>query len=126
MGRRFAAPIGDLVHALGVALGRAHEAFVLEHLQGRVDRTRARAPGPAAARFEALDHVVAVARLLGQDDEDGGADVAPPGSPSAPTTVPVAAKTAAADAAAMALTSMFMVFEDVSHQDVAPWSFDLW
>ena len=54
----------------------ADEPLVLELRERRVDRAGARPPGAAAARLDLLHQPVAVARLLGQQDEQGGADVA--------------------------------------------------
>src|SRR5262249_12514747 len=71
-----AAGVGDLVHPLAVALGRAHEPLVLEELQGRVDRARARAPGAAGLVLQRLPDVVAVAGPFREDCEQGGADLA--------------------------------------------------
>ena len=87
-GRFFAAGRGDLVHALGVALGRTHQALVFEELERRVDRARARAPRAGGLLLEPLDHVVSVAGLLGEDGEHRGADVAPAHAPAAPPALP--------------------------------------
>src|SRR5664279_5701472 len=58
------------------------QAFVLELVEGGVDRPRAGPPGATAALCELRDDLVAVARLLGKELQDGGADVAAPGPTS--------------------------------------------
>src|SRR5690242_16710642 len=57
---------------LGVGLD---QPLVLELLEGRVDRARARLPHPAAALGDLLDDLVAVARLLRKQDQDGSPNV---------------------------------------------------
>src|SRR5918998_4150543 len=65
--------------AAGGLLG-ADESLVLELRERRVDRARARAPGAVAAGLDLLHQAVAVARLLGEQDEQGGADVTAAGA----------------------------------------------
>src|SRR5689334_6084527 len=55
---------------------------VRSYSRRRVDRAGARAPGALAAALDLLHEPVAVARLLGEQDEQGGADVAAPGAPA--------------------------------------------
>src|SRR5690606_24817441 len=72
------------------AVGRElDEPLVLEQVQSRVDRARARAPLALAALGDLLDDLVAVHGLLGEEQQDGGADVAAPGAPGAATAAPV-------------------------------------
>jgi len=52
------------------------ESLVFKQGQGRVDGPRARLPDSARALLELLDHLVAVHRALGQQCEQGDADVA--------------------------------------------------
>src|SRR4029079_1070415 len=49
-----------------------------EQLEHRVHRAGARSPRTVGLVLEPLDHVVAVTRLLAQDREHGGAEVASP------------------------------------------------
>ena len=58
----------------------ADEALVLQLRERGIDRARAGAPGAAAAVLDLLHEPVAVARLLAEQDEQGGADVAAPGA----------------------------------------------
>ncbi len=60
--------------------GRLDQALVLELLQRGIDRAGARRPVPAAALGDHLDDLVAVHRLLREERQDGGADVAPAGA----------------------------------------------
>ena len=72
-----AARVRQLVDALaGLGRGLADEFLVLELLQRRVDRARARPPHAAGPLGELLDDLVAVHGLLGEQREDRGADVA--------------------------------------------------
>src|SRR5215470_6355637 len=78
-----ASPIGQRVTP-AAALGRLRldQALVLQLLQGRVDRTWARLPHPAAALGDLLNYLIAVPRLLGQQRQGGGTDITaldPPG-----------------------------------------------
>src|SRR3954454_12720535 len=75
---RGAAGVGQREAPLALGLLSGHEALVLQHLQGRVDGARARAPDAVRARLELLDHLVAVHRSLGKQREDRGTDVAAP------------------------------------------------
>ena len=60
-----------------ILIGARDETFVGEQLQRRIDRTGARLPRPARALGEFLDDLVAVHRLLGQQRQHGGTDIAP-------------------------------------------------
>src|SRR5215216_1764661 len=64
------ARVGDRVDALAVLLLAPHEPLLLEELQGRVDRPRARSPHATAALLELLDQVVAVHRPLRDDAKE--------------------------------------------------------
>src|SRR6185436_15009798 len=70
------ARVGDRVDALAVPLLARDEPLVLEQLQRRVDRSRARPPRPAAPLLEFADQVVAVHRVVRQQREQRGSDVA--------------------------------------------------
>src|SRR5262249_12089116 len=70
--------LGEGETALAVDLLRRDQPLVLEQLERRVDRARARAPDAAAAGLELLDHLVAVHRTLAKERQHGGADVAAP------------------------------------------------
>src|SRR5579884_457333 len=75
--------LGDLEHpragrrpdARG-QLDRPDQPLVLELGERRVDRPRARAPPPVAARLDRLHQLVAVARLLGDQHQQRRANVA--------------------------------------------------
>ena len=71
------ARVGERVHpAAALALG-GDQALVLELLQGRVDRPRARPPHAAGAPGDLLDQLVAVPlTALVEQVEDGRADIA--------------------------------------------------
>src|SRR4051812_1629959 len=56
--------LGEVDDAAAVGLLHADQALVLQLGQGGVDRSRARAPGPAGALADLLDDLVAVSRLL--------------------------------------------------------------
>jgi len=78
--------VGDL-DQLGVGpLDGADKALVLELGQRRVHRAGARAPAPAAPLLDRLHQLIAVGRALGEQAQDGEADVAtsPPTASSAP------------------------------------------
>ena len=80
--------VGEGEAALAVGVLAADQALVLEHLQRRVDRAGARGPGPLGALLDLFDHLVAVHRALGEQGEDGGADVtAARPRPAAPAAV---------------------------------------
>ena len=53
---------------------------ILQHLEGRVDRTRARLPCPFRFLLDPLHQPVAVSRRLGQDREEGVTDLAATGA----------------------------------------------
>src|SRR5262249_17529637 len=59
--------------------------LVRQQLQSGVDGAGARAPDAAGARFELLHDLVAVARLLLDEQQDRGADVAAADPPAAPS-----------------------------------------
>src|SRR5690606_2356786 len=71
-----AALVGEAVGPPPGGLLARDQALVGELLERRVDRAGARLPGAAAALVDLLDDLVAVARLLGEQDEDRRADVA--------------------------------------------------
>ena len=71
--------------------GGLDEAFVLELLERGVDRAGARRPVAATALGDHLDDLVAVHRLLGEERQDRGADVAAPGAPAGPEDRPAEA-----------------------------------
>ena len=63
--------VRDLVDLPPPFLGhRPGVSKILEHCQGRVDRTRTRRIGSAEAILELLDDLVAVSWLLGQQTKD--------------------------------------------------------
>jgi hypothetical protein len=68
--------VGEREPAAALALLTGDQALVLEQLEGRVDRPRARPPDAAGARLQLLDHLVAVHGPLGQQGQDRGPDVA--------------------------------------------------
>jgi hypothetical protein len=83
LGCLFTARVGQLEHAApAVRFDRADEPFVLELLEGGVDRSGTRPPGTVAAALELLDDLVPVRRLLGKEHEDRGTDVASGGTPA--------------------------------------------
>src|SRR6266511_3719352 len=61
-----AAGVGQREPAPPAALLADDQALVLQQLQGRVDRARARPPYAAGPLVELLDHLVAVHRALGE------------------------------------------------------------
>src|SRR6185312_7951322 len=71
-----AAGVGQREQLAPVALLRADQALVLELLERRVHRAGARAPDSLAALLDLLHDLVAVARLLGEQQQRGRADVA--------------------------------------------------
>ncbi len=75
---RGAAGIGELEQLLAAAvtLGADDQVLVDQQLQGRVDRAGAGLPQILAALGDLLDHLVAVHRPLGEQRQDGCADVA--------------------------------------------------
>src|SRR4029079_6692212 len=93
--RLLATGVGELEHPLaGVGRRLSDELLVLELLQRRGDGARARAPDPPGALRQLLDDLVAVHRLLREEHEDRGADVATSGP--APEGVRAAAVPSAA------------------------------
>ncbi len=80
----YVAPLGgELVGALALELDGVDQALVLELLEGRVDRAGARLPDALGAALDLLDELVAVLRLLLEQQQQGGADVAAPGAGAA-------------------------------------------
>src|SRR4029453_1883371 len=77
------AGLGQVERAAAVALLDADEALVLQLGERRVDAAGAGAPRTACALLDGLHDRVAVARLLGQQEQRGGADVAAPGTAAA-------------------------------------------
>jgi hypothetical protein len=75
--------VGELVDGAAFAGLAADQALVGEELERGVDRAGARAPGALAALLELLHHLVAVARLFAEQEQDGGADVAAAHAPPA-------------------------------------------
>src|SRR5262245_43993779 len=71
-----ASRVGQLVDGAALAGLAADQSLVGEQLEGGVDGARARAPRALAPLLELLHHLVAVARLLAEQEQDGGADVA--------------------------------------------------
>ena len=67
----------------------ADEPLVLELLERRVDRAGARAPGAVAAALDLLHQAVAGLRLLVEQDQQRGADVAAAHAPP-PSAAPAA------------------------------------
>ena len=78
------AGVGQRERPASVAVLDRDEAFVLELLEGRVDRSGARAPAAAAALAELLHDLVAVHRLFGEESEGRFADRAAARVESAP------------------------------------------
>src|SRR3954470_15291577 len=79
-----AAGVGQLVDGAAVAGLAAHEPFVGEQLERRIDRAGARPPRAAASLLELLHDLVAVARQLGEQQEDRRANVSPAHAPARP------------------------------------------
>jgi hypothetical protein len=86
--------VGERVRAPAVLLLRAHQALVLELLERGIDRAGARLPVALGAALDLLDQLVAVLRVLGEQEQEGGADVAPPGPSAAAAPAPRAAAAA--------------------------------
>ncbi len=96
-----AARVGELEQPAAAGVLRADEALVLELRERRVDGAGARAPVAAAAVLDLLHQPVAVARLLGEQDEQRGPDVAAPGArAAAPEAGPERPERGAAEAGA--------------------------
>src|SRR5438132_2953604 len=70
------ARIGQGVDASSIELLAADQELVLELLQGRVHRARARPPPSTAALLELLDDLVPVHRPIEQHGQDRGPDAA--------------------------------------------------
>jgi hypothetical protein len=71
-----AAGVGQVELLAALGLVGPDQALVLELLERGVDRARAGAPDALAAALDLLHELVAVARLLGEEREQRGADVA--------------------------------------------------
>ncbi len=102
LGRRPLALLGQGIAALAagvVRLGR-DEALVLEQLQGRVDRTRARPPQAIGTLGEFTDYLVTMHGPFGQQGQDGAADVAAPRPAPSPATTTASAAASPASARA--------------------------
>ena len=78
------AGVGQLEDVAAVARLALEQALVGEQLERGVDRAGARPPDAAGARFELLHDLVAVARLLLDEQQDRRADVAAADPPAAP------------------------------------------
>ena len=78
---------GELAAGVG---GDDDEALVLELVERGIDRAGARRPPAAAALGDGLHELVAVPRLLGEQQQHGRADVTAGGPPAAAATVRVA------------------------------------
>src|SRR3954451_21540006 len=119
---RLPAGRGKARHLLAVLVLRGNQALVVEQLDGRIDGTGARAPGPAAALANLLDHLVAVHRPVEEEEQGGRTDVAA-ASPRAPAhrrigpeahaSAEAHAPASSARAAATAEASSQVVFEIV-------------
>src|SRR5690606_31422595 len=123
---------GEGVGLATVALDLLDEALVLEQPQGGVDGSGARAPQVLAALGDLAHQLVAVARLLGQQGQDGVAHVAAPSAPAAattpssvvvaeavPGTVAAGSETAGAGSASAAAVAALLVIDEMVHG----WSF---
>jgi hypothetical protein len=80
-----ASGLGERVGPASLILGDGGQALVDEELEGRVDLRGGGLPAVGAAVGDVPDELGAVLRALGQQTEDGGADIVPvlPGVPSA-------------------------------------------
>src|ERR1039458_9084736 len=83
-----AAGLCDLKATLTLRIARPHEALVLALGERRIHRSRARAPAPAAALLDLLHQLIAIARLLGQQQQQGHADLAAPRASPSPAMAP--------------------------------------
>ena len=75
-GDGLAAGLGQLVGLAAVDLDRGDQALVLELREGGIDRARAGPPGAGGAGGEFLDELIAIARLLGDQQQRGETDIA--------------------------------------------------
>src|SRR6202040_3276909 len=66
---RVPARVGESEELAALALLRADQPFVLELLQRWIDRAGARTPDAVAALLDLLHDLVAVARLLGEQQQ---------------------------------------------------------
>jgi hypothetical protein len=99
-GGLFAAAVAQREQPLAALLLAGDPALVLQHLEGGVDRAGAGTPDAAGALVELLDHLVPVHGPLGEEGQQGGADVAAPGAPAAAAASPPAVVAAEAGPAA--------------------------
>src|SRR5207247_8742064 len=79
-----AAGVGEGEQLAPVGLFRADQPLVLELLKRRIDRAGARAPQALAALLDLLHDLVAVARLLGEQQQGSCARVAAASLAAAP------------------------------------------
>src|SRR5262249_47344178 len=94
LGDLLLAGVGQPERLAPVDLLRAHEALVLQLLERGVDRAGAGAPNAFAALLDLLHDLVAVARLLGEQQQRRGTNV------PAPRLAPATPRRAGAEAAA--------------------------
>src|SRR5205807_3647390 len=80
---QLAARVGEREQLASVLLLGADQPLVLQLRERGVDRAGARAPRAAAALLDLLHDLVAVARLLREQQQRRRADVAPAGAPPA-------------------------------------------
>src|SRR4051812_47757340 len=90
--------VGEVEDLAAVGVRRGDEALVLQLLQHRVHRAGARPPETAAALPELIHDRVAVARLLREQGENGGADVAATPPPATAVTAPATGAEAGTEA----------------------------
>jgi hypothetical protein len=94
LGDVLAAGVGQGDQPAAALGGHRDQPLVLEEVDGRVDGAGARGPHAAGALGDGLHDLVAVHRLLGDEQQDGGADVAArsaaPSAPAAAQVGPVA------------------------------------
>src|SRR4029077_16053018 len=101
--------VGEREQLAPVALLRADQSLVLELLEGRVDRDGTRAPHAVAALLHLLHDLVAVARLLREQQQGRRADVAAARlAPATTRAAPGAEPTEAAEAASRAVAEAVM------------------
>ena len=93
LGDRGPAGVGQAEDLLAGGLLGGDETLVGEQLEGGIDRAGAGVPRAAAARREFLDDLVAVHGLLGEQPQDGRANVAAARAAAAREAVQVAGDT---------------------------------
>ena len=84
LGEVLTAGVGERDQLAAGVGGDGDQALVLELADRRVDRAGARGPAAAAALGDGLHQLVAVHRLLGEEQQDGRPDVAARGPPRPP------------------------------------------